>query len=84
MVDAPGKKHRKPMRTDPGAKHYGQSGGQDADGKDDGQDAPAPRARVADAMSRALFESGSFLNPEVLFTLAPIWSNSSETDYHSN
>ena len=54
------------MRTDPGAKHYGQSGGQDADGKDDGQDAPAPWARVADATSGALFESGSFLNPEVL------------------
>ena len=47
VVDAPGKKHRKPMPTDPGANDCGQSGGKNADGKDDGEDEPAPRARLA-------------------------------------
>ena len=46
VVDAPGKKHRKPAPTDPGANIARQSGGQNADGKDDGEDEPAPRARL--------------------------------------
>ena len=46
-----------------GRKHGGQSGSQDANGKNDGQDAPAPRARLADTNVRRVVQSGSFLKP---------------------
>ena len=48
VVEQPARDRREPVATDSGARIANSQAGQDADGKDDGQDEPAPRAWLAD------------------------------------
>ena len=65
-VDAPGKKHRKPMPADPGANKAASQAAQNAGGQDDGQDDPAPRPRLADRSATRTWTSALRLLGSVL------------------